>query len=348
MTRCPSPVPVAIAPGPARLIPCGLLAALIAALIGAGGASAQAPSQGQGQAAPYVRVTAPHHLYDAHRIGSRVVASVPVALGGEPVVMAVDGHGEGNSIAWLHVTYRGVRGWLPASGTAPASLPTLQPGEAGRLNALLDRAGPSAGGAVATLQGWSLWRRRDADAHPLASNAKLFTAAAALARFGSAIGGLLHRILPPSDNVLAQSLSDRLGDGSASLGAGRAVAFARRLGVAVSLVDGSGLSYSDRASAGAILRFLVALAAQPWFATLYDALPVTGRDGTLEFRMRNSVARGRCSAKTGSLTTTSNISGYCRTLSGHLLVFSVLMDHHSMDDARSLQDQMLSDLVRTG
>ena len=244
------------------------------------------------------------------------MAHVPPSLGGEPTVLAVDAQAAGDSITWLHVTYRGVAGWLPASDTAPVALPKLAAASAARLSALLDRAGPFAGGEVATLQGLALWSRRDSGAHPIASNAKLFTAAAALARFGNAIAGLLHRILPPSDNVLAQSLSDRLGDGSAALGAQRAVSFAHRLGVDVSLADGSGLSYSDRASADAILRFLVALSTEPWFQTLHDALPVTGVNGTLEFRMRHTAASGRCSAKTGSLARTSNLSGYCRTLSG--------------------------------
>jgi D-Ala-D-Ala carboxypeptidase 3 (S13) family len=323
----------------ARLLACGVSIALVLA----GGALAQA----QGGPPHYVTLTTAHHIYVAPHTSSSTVASVPSLLGGEPTVLAVDQQTTSDSIAWMHVSYRSLAGWLPASDTAPVALPKLAAGSGARLSALLDRAGQSAGGEVATLQGLPLWSRRAGDAHPLASNAKLFTAAAALARFGNSIRSLLRRLLPPSDNVLAQSLSDRLGDGSAALGAQRAVSFARGLGVAVSLADGSGLSYSDRASADSVLRFLIAISTEPWFLTLHDALAVTGVNGTLEFRMRNTVASGRCSAKTGSLNYTSNLSGYCRTLAGHVLVFSLLMDHHSIYDSRSVQDQIVDELVKS-
>jgi hypothetical protein len=315
-------------------------------LSAAAGAQAQGGTLPQGATPLYVTVTASHHIYVAPHVSSAAVASIPPLLGGEPTILVVDQQATSDSIAWMHVTYRGLAGWLPASDTAPVMLPKLAAGSGPRLNGLLDRAGQSAGGEVSTLQGLALWSRRAADAHPLASNAKLFTAAAALARFGNSIASLLRRLLPPSDNVLAQSLSNRLGDGSAALGAQRAVTFASGLGVAVSLADGSGLSYSDRGSADSVLRFLIAITTEPWFLTLHDALPVTGVNGTLEFRLRHTVASGRCSAKTGSLARSSNLSGYCRTLAGHVLVFSLLMDHHSIYDARSIQDQIVDELVK--
>lgn len=59
----------------------------------------------------------------------------------------------------------------------------------------------------------------------LASNTKLFTTATGPARFGSDIAQTLRRILMPSDNYLAQQLSNRLGNGSPSKGAQSAMTY---------------------------------------------------------------------------------------------------------------------------
>jgi D-alanyl-D-alanine carboxypeptidase/D-alanyl-D-alanine-endopeptidase (penicillin-binding protein 4) len=138
------------------------------------------------------------------------------------------------------------------------------------------------------------------------------------------------------------------GQGTTKDGARVAVAYARSLGVRVTLVDGSGLSRSDRAAPHQVAKLLAAMRDQPGFPALYDSLPVAGRDGTLSTRMRSGLARGHCHAKTGTLTGVSALSGYCTTRSRHTLVFSVLMNRANIYTARAVQDRVAQALAAYG
>ncbi|MBC7384785.1 MAG: D-alanyl-D-alanine carboxypeptidase [Cryobacterium sp.] len=69
----------------------------------------------------------------------------------------------------------------------------------------------------------------------------------------------------------------------------------------VTLNDGCGLSRTSRVSADALVNFLTELKSEPYFQDFYAALPVAGRTGTLEHRMRKGAAKGRVHAKTGTL-----------------------------------------------
>jgi D-alanyl-D-alanine carboxypeptidase/D-alanyl-D-alanine-endopeptidase (penicillin-binding protein 4) len=149
----------------------------------------------------------------------------------------------------------------------------------------------------------------------------------------------------PSDNYFAEMLLKDVGlqangRGTTSGGAGAAAGFARRLGARVRLSDGSGLSRADRASPSAIVRLLLAMQRRQEFPTFYASLPIAGRDGTLVHRMRRGPARGRCRAKTGTLSNVSALSGYCRARSGETYVFSFVMNRVNPYGARAIQDRM--------
>jgi D-alanyl-D-alanine carboxypeptidase/D-alanyl-D-alanine-endopeptidase (penicillin-binding protein 4) len=81
------------------------------------------------------------------------------------------------------------------------------------------------------------------------------------------------------------------------------------------------------------------------FDSWYASLPIAGRDGTLSDRMRGGAARGRCHAKTGTLSNVSALSGYCEALSGDLYAFSILMNGVYPPGARQLQDRMAQALA---
>ena len=76
------------------------------------------------------------------------------------------------------------------------------------------------------------------------------------------------------------------------------------------------------------------------FLAFADSLSIAGRDGTLASRMRHGSARGRCHAKTGTLTGVSALSGYCNARSGDVYVFSILMNSGSLTGAHSIQDRI--------
>jgi D-alanyl-D-alanine carboxypeptidase/D-alanyl-D-alanine-endopeptidase (penicillin-binding protein 4) len=151
----------------------------------------------------------------------------------------------------------------------------------------------------------------------------------------------------PSDNYFAEMLVKGLalqarGQGTTAAGTRIAQRHARRLGGRPKrLADGSGLSRANRASPYRLVELLLALRAGERFRTFLHSLAIAGRDGTLGDRMRGGPARGRCRAKTGTLSNVSALSGYCRARSGDTYAFSILMNGVSPTSARGLQDGML-------
>jgi D-alanyl-D-alanine carboxypeptidase/D-alanyl-D-alanine-endopeptidase (penicillin-binding protein 4) len=61
--------------------------------------------------------------------------------------------------------------------------------------------------------------------------------------------------------------------------------------------------------------------------------------------MRRGPARGRCHAKTGTLSDVSALSGYCQARSGDVYGFSILMNGVYPTGARRLQDKMAQALA---
>jgi serine-type D-Ala-D-Ala carboxypeptidase/endopeptidase (penicillin-binding protein 4) len=155
-------------------------------------------------------------------------------------------------------------------------------------------------------------------------------------------------MLAPSDNFLAEMLLKGLGarfGRTGSTAAGTAVV--RRtlapLGVRPTLVDGSGLSRSDRTSPRQVALLLAGMRTTPG---LRAGLAVAGRTGTLAERMRHSSAQDRCQAKTGTLRDVSALAGYCRTPNGHLLAFAFIENYVYTPTAKRIEDRLTILLAR--
>jgi D-alanyl-D-alanine carboxypeptidase/D-alanyl-D-alanine-endopeptidase (penicillin-binding protein 4) len=91
--------------------------------------------------------------------------------------------------------------------------------------------------------------------------------------------------------------------------------------------DGSGLSRHDMVTPLAIVSLLRYAQTRPWFESYYASLPVAGVDGTLEDRMKNTLAAGRVHAKTGSVEHVRTMSGFADTAGGRRLIFSFLSNN---------------------
>ena len=158
---------------------------------------------------------------------------------------------------------------------------------------------------------------------------------------------LVRLTMKPSDNFFAEMLLKRIAStpGTTRRGARVAVAHARSLGARARLADGSGLSRGNVASPRAVGTLLERLMDRDEFDAFNRALPVAGKDGTLHDRMRKGAARGRCRAKTGTISGVSALSGYCRSRGGDTLVFSFLMNGVNVSGARRLQDRMAAVLA---
>jgi D-alanyl-D-alanine carboxypeptidase/D-alanyl-D-alanine-endopeptidase (penicillin-binding protein 4) len=91
--------------------------------------------------------------------------------------------------------------------------------------------------------------------------------------------------------------------------------------------DASGLSRHDLVTPRAIVTLLGFAQKQSWFGLYYASLPVAGVDGTLEDRMKNTLATGRIHAKTGSVEHVRTLSGFAETPDGRRVIFSFLSNN---------------------
>ncbi|HXB66300.1 MAG TPA: D-alanyl-D-alanine carboxypeptidase/D-alanyl-D-alanine-endopeptidase [Solirubrobacteraceae bacterium] len=156
---------------------------------------------------------------------------------------------------------------------------------------------------------------------------------------------LLGLMLPPSDNFFAETLIKGLGarfGGAGTTAAGAKVVreTIAELGLHPELVDGSGLSETDRTSPYEVVTLLNEMARTELGTILRGDLAVAGHTGTLSERMRDSAADGRCEAKTGTLTGVSNLAGYCTAANGNVLAFAFFNDTIPTPTAHTLQDNM--------
>jgi D-alanyl-D-alanine carboxypeptidase/D-alanyl-D-alanine-endopeptidase (penicillin-binding protein 4) len=89
--------------------------------------------------------------------------------------------------------------------------------------------------------------------------------------------------------------------------------------------DGSGLSRNDYASPDAFVALLTHIWKDPRHVEPYrSTLPQSATSGSLENRMKDSIAAGRVWAKTGSMSNVRSLSGYLMTLDNEPIVFSFM------------------------
>jgi len=154
-----------------------------------------------------------------------------------------------------------------------------------------------------------------------------------------------------SDNFVAEMLlkavaAERGRVGTTAGGSRGAVSTLSGLGVdrsACRIVDGSGLSRDNRATASGLTQLLIAARDDPAIAEPFVAsLARPGRSGTLQYRMLTGPARDSVFAKTGTLNDVSTLSGYAGRYS-----FSILIERPGLDRtaALALQDRIAQTLA---
>ena len=135
----------------------------------------------------------------------------------------------------------------------------------------------------------------------------------------------------PSDDFFAEMLTKQLGvrfGGAGSIAAGAQVISHAidAVGLHPRIVDGSGLSHSDRSSPGEIVDLLRSMWNTPTGRILAASLPVVGVSGTVQAMAAHTAARGRCIAKTGTLNYVTNLAGYCTARNQHVVAFALMID----------------------
>ena len=93
------------------------------------------------------------------------------------------------------------------------------------------------------------------------------------------------------------------------------------------LVDGSGLSRRSVVTPEVLVTVLRRMhdpsGTSPWMTVL----PIAGRDGTLEGRMKGTAAENNVRAKTGTMSNIRSLAGYVRTREGEPLAFAIMVDN---------------------
>ncbi len=112
---------------------------------------------------------------------------------------------------------------------------------------------------------------------------------------------------------------------------------------AVSINDGSGLSRLNLISPDYIVTLLSSVYRSEYKDVFIGSLARPGDFGTLERRMKMSLAESTVVAKTGSMNNVSNISGYVTTMDGEELAFAIMMESFTVPVslAHNLQDLIL-------
>lgn len=106
----------------------------------------------------------------------------------------------------------------------------------------------------------------------------------------------------------------------------------------IHLVDGSGLSDSNAASAGAFIQLLAYEARSPHWDAFVSTMPEAGR--TLRRMYRTRAARN-LRAKTGTIDGVSALTGIVRSADGEMLLFSILSnDVPSTNAAKRIENRI--------
>jgi len=143
-----------------------------------------------------------------------------------------------------------------------------------------------------------------------------------------------------SDNLSAEMLlyALALNDSGAPASAENGIEAIRRMieltgldADSYSLADGSGASRYNLISTELIINiFKYFYNSQPYiFKTFYNTLSTAGIDGTLEKRMRKTLAEGNLRAKTGTLNGVVALSGFVNAANGDLIAFSIFIQNYT-------------------
>ncbi len=174
---------------------------------------------------------------------------------------------------------------------------------------------------------------------------------------GFELARIVQLFVKNSNNMIGEALVKALGrseggePGSWPRGLAAMRAELVSLGVdldGVRMADGSGLSRDNRVSARVLVDVVRAADARFELAPdLLAALPIAGRDGTLE--KRAAAVRDRVRAKTGLLTGVTGLTGIARTAAGRDVVFSILANGYGRGDRAAMDavDDFVAALVAT-
>jgi len=158
-----------------------------------------------------------------------------------------------------------------------------------------------------------------------------------------------------SDNFTAETLTKNIGaygagSGTTAAGTRAAETLLRARGIMGSsddVIDGSGLSHSNRLSASTLVGVLAAAQSErAWGDALIRSMP-RGGQGTLIRRLKGPAVRNRVQAKTGYINGVASLSGVVTSKAGVPYAFAFLMNTPNIGGAQKTMDRAVT-LLATG
>ena len=146
---------------------------------------------------------------------------------------------------------------------------------------------------------------------------------------------VLKILLKESQNLYAESMVKLLGsqfgsEGSFVEGAKIVKQTLRRFGLeedSYSYMDGSGLCRYNYISPAHLVKILRNMYYHRYGEIYRQSLPIAGVDGTIDYRLKGTVAQNNIFAKTGTISNVRCLSGYAITKDGETLVFSTMFNN---------------------
>lgn len=169
----------------------------------------------------------------------------------------------------------------------------------------------------------------------------------------ASLDDLITHMLLKSDNLYAESFlrtigHTQLGQGSTAAGTQTVESLIKKTYAldttgGLHMEDGSGLSKLDSVTPAFMVELLTKVYNSSIGKRFYQALPSSGEDGSLAYRMGGKL-QGRVHAKTGTLAGVSTLSGYLLTRQNHLISFSIMLNDLSRKQrvkARMFEDAVI-------
>jgi D-alanyl-D-alanine carboxypeptidase/D-alanyl-D-alanine-endopeptidase (penicillin-binding protein 4) len=107
------------------------------------------------------------------------------------------------------------------------------------------------------------------------------------------------------------------------------------------LENGSGLSRLERISAQSLNRLLLHAWQSAFMPEFIASLPISAVDGTMQKRLRNTLAAGRAHIKTGSLSGVKTAAGYVQDVHGRRYAVTFLINHTNAAQGEKAMDALL-------
>ncbi|MBQ9363578.1 MAG: D-alanyl-D-alanine carboxypeptidase/D-alanyl-D-alanine-endopeptidase [Bacteroidaceae bacterium] len=173
----------------------------------------------------------------------------------------------------------------------------------------------------------------------------------------SHISDLLERTLKNSDNLYAEAIFYQIAhlnagaNATATDGAKLVYNVVRKAGANSTFCDihdGCGLSPYDFLTPSCLVSMLrYAYRNAGIYYSVIEALPTSGKDGTLSSRMKTGPAYLNVHAKTGTVTGVSSLAGYVTASNGHILAFAIINNGLlKSTTGHNIQDRICQELAR--